>query len=158
MSTVTLVFKNYSLVKLTHIRIRADKTKSALRNKMKKLMEIVQMSYTQIMVPTKKIDSNSRTSQDFFSTFSWTFCIKVLWLFLDFWRNSRTFQDFYGSCTNSNNKISFLQNKNIYPVVCINNSSFYTKGKNKYLSQYILHIIISIFHSWKLILYINFLT
>ena len=87
------------------------------------------MSYTQIMVPTKKIDSNSRTSQDFFSTFSWTFCIKVLWLFLDFWRNSRTFQDFYGSCTNSNNKISFLQNKNIYPVVCINNSSSTLKAK-----------------------------
>ena len=39
-----------------------------------------------------------------------------------------------------------------------NNSSFYSKGKNKYLSQYILYIIISIFHSWKLILYINFLT
>ena len=41
MSIVTLVFKNYSLLKLTHIRIRADMTKSALRNTMKRLMEIV---------------------------------------------------------------------------------------------------------------------
>ena len=47
------------------------------------------------------------------------------------------FQDFPGllwSCTNSNNKIYFLQNKNIPPVVSINNSSFYSKSKNKYLS------------------------
>ena len=50
---------------------------------------------------------------------------------------STKFQDFPGllhSCTNSSNKISFLQNKNIHPVIFINNSSFYSKSKNKYLS------------------------
>ena len=41
MSTMPLVFKNYSLVKLTYLRIRSDKTKSVLRNTMKRLMEIV---------------------------------------------------------------------------------------------------------------------
>ena len=54
---------------------------------------------------------------------------------------STKFQDFPGflrSYTNSNNKISFLQNKNIQPVVYINNSPFCTKNKNKYFSWYIL--------------------
>ena len=47
------------------------------------------------------------------------------------------FQDFSGllrSCTNSSNKISFFQNKNIHLVIDMNNSSFYSKSKNKYLS------------------------
>ena len=59
------------------------------------------------MVPTKKNDSNSRTFQDFFSLFPGL---------------SAKFQDFpelSGSCTNSNNKLPFLQNKNIHPVVYI---------------------------------------
>ena len=73
---------------------------------------------------------------------------------------STEFQDFPGllhSCTNSSNKISFLQNKNIHPAIFINNSSFYSKSKNKYLSLYILYIML-IFHTWKLIFYTNFLT
>ena len=85
------------------------------------------------MVPTKKIDSNSRTFQDFFHFFQ------------DFWhQSSRTFpglltkfQDFSGflrSYANSSNKIYFLQNKNTQPVVYINNNSFNSKNKNKYLS------------------------
>ena len=96
-----------------------------------------------------------------FFAFSRTFCIKVPGLFKDFQWNSRTFHDFsrtfneipglsttfqgpsmklhdfprlLRTCMNSNNKIYFLQNKNIYPAVYINNSSFYIKSKNKYLS------------------------
>ena len=41
---------------------------------------------------------------------------------------SRAFQDFYGVV---NNIFFFLQNKTIHPVVYINNSSFYSKNKNK---------------------------
>ena len=69
------------------------------------------------IVPTKKNDSNSRTLQDFFFTFSRTFP-----------RLSTKFQDFRGllrSCTNSNNK---------HTSCSIYNSSFNSKSKNKYLS------------------------
>ena len=68
------------------------------------------------VVPTKKIDSNYRTFHNFpglFLIFSRTFCIKVPWLFQDFPVLLR-------SCTNSNNKIYFLQNKHIHPAVYIN--------------------------------------
>ena len=105
------------------------------------------------MVPTKKTDSNSRTFQDFFHFFQ------------DFLhQSSRTFpglsrkrQDFPGglrSSTNSNNKISFLQDKNIHPVVFIyiNNSSFYRKITNKYLSYYILLYQSLTPGNWSLIL------
>ena len=51
--------------------------------------------------------------------------------FQDFPGLSRTFfhffQDFLHQSSNSNNKISFLQDKNIHLVVYINNSSFYSK-------------------------------
>ena len=79
------------------------------------------------MIPTKNIGSNSRTFKDFFSFFQ-----DLLH------QSSRTFpglstkfQNFPGllrSCTNSKT-ISFLQNKNIHPVVYINHSSFYSKNK-----------------------------
>ena len=72
---------------------------------------------------------------------------------------SRNFNKIPGllrSFTNSNQKIYFLQNKNIYPVVYIKNSSFGGKSKNKYLSKYMFYITIS--NSWKLVLYTNFLT
>ena len=86
------------------------------------------------MVPTKKkmirIPGLSRTFFQFFQDF--------------LHQSSRTFpalstefQDFPGLLprrTNSNNKISSLQNKNIHPVVYINNSSFYSNSKNKFLS------------------------
>ena len=58
------------------------------------------------------------------------------------------------SSTNSNNKISFLQDKNIHPVVFIyiNNSSFYRKITNKYLSYYILLYQSLTPGNWSLIL------
>ena len=83
------------------------------------------------MVPTKKTDSNSRTFQDFFSLFPGLFA-KVPGLFPDFRCNSRTFHDFYGGARIDAIKFFFVQ-KNIHPVVYINNSSFYSKSKNKYL-------------------------
>ena len=80
--------------------------------------------------PPKKIDSNSRTFQDFFSLFPGLFAAKVQ----DY---SRTFNEIR-SCMNSNN-IYFLQNKNIHPVVYRNNGSFYSKCKKQI--PFVIYII-----------------
>ena len=88
------------------------------------------MRKTTYMVPTKKIDSNSRTFQDFFSLFPGLFAAKVQ----DY---SRTFNEIR-SCMNSNN-IYFLQNKNIHPVVYRNNGSFYSKCKKQI--PFVIYII-----------------
>ena len=106
---------------------------------------------TESMVSTKSIDSKN----SFFSFFPRLFASK----FQDFPRTLTKFQDFprlLRRCTNSNNKISFLQDKIIHPVVYINNSSFYRKTTNICLSYNILYIIISIFHSWELSLILTF--
>ena len=87
------------------------------------------MRKTTYMVPTKKIDSNSRTFQDFFSLFPGLFAAKVQ----DY---SRTFNEIR-SCMNSN--IYFLQNKNIHPVVYRNNGSFYSKCKKQI--PFVIYII-----------------
>ena len=64
--------------------------------------------------------------------------------FQDFPRLFFTFPGLLWSCTNINNKISFLQNKNIHSVVYRNNSSFYSKSKKWispliYIMYYYIH-------------------
>ena len=70
----------------------------------------------------------SQDSPGFFSLFPVLLASK----FQDLSRTFNKCQDFPGilrSCTHSKNKIYFLQNKNIYPVVYTNNSTFIVKAK-----------------------------
>ena len=94
-------------------------------------LAIAQIKADNTWFPPKKLIQIPGLSKTFFHFFQ-----------VFFHQSSRTFpglltkfQDLaehLQSCSNSKNKISFLQNKNIHPIV--NNSSFYSENKNKNLS------------------------